>query len=110
MFSLERIHNPGDAIMSVTIMLVCLLVASFPVIKMMGWWLDGGAEPLLVVVSIFMYFVLIVMAASAVAWMAFIIFGVIAASAVVTPALGKYSNQAQLAKIDNARMDAYRAA
>lgn len=107
LFSLDRIHNPGDAIMSVSITLAALLVASYPVIKMIGWWMEGGAEPLLAAVSIFMYFVLIVMAASAPSSLAILIFCVILASAIFAPIIGRVSDHTQLARMETDRMERY---
>src|SRR5205085_12241162 len=56
---------------------------------------------------IFMYFVLIIMAASAPAALAMLIFVIILVSAILAPVFGKASDHVQLARIESNRMEQY---
>lgn len=107
MFSLERIHDPGTAIFTVMICLAALLVASFPIIKMIGWWIEGGAEPLQAMLAIFMYLALIAWSMAAPAGIAVLIFLIILFSAIAAPVLGTVSDQAQLRRMDDERLRQY---
>ena len=107
MFSLDRLHDPGTAIGAVGISVIALIVASYPIIKMIGWWMDGGVEPLLAMLSISMYLVLVVFMAAAPAVIAAVIFLIIVASAIAAPILGQVSEQVQHNRIDSERMTSY---
>jgi hypothetical protein len=86
-----------------------LIIASIPVIKMIGWWMEGGAEPFLAILSIFMYFVLIAMMMAAPAWLAALIFGLICLSAIAAPLMGKVSDKRQHKQIDDVRVQGWSA-
>src|SRR5258706_12741781 len=107
MFSLDRIHDPGTAIISVGICVTALLVASYPVIKMIGWWIEGGAEPLLAMVSILLYMTLVAFAMAAPPAVAGLILFVIVVSAIATPIFGTVNDRVQLQRMDDHRMEAY---
>ena len=107
MFSLDRVHDPGTAIFTVGFVVAALIVASFPVVKMIGWWIDGGAEPLLALVSIMLYFALIGFAMAAPPVIAGIIFVIIVISAVATPVMGQVSDRVQLQRMEDRRLEQY---
>src|SRR5260370_42512561 len=107
MFSLDRIHDPGTAIISVGICVTALLVASYPVIKMIGWWIDGGAEPLLAMVSIMLYMTLVAFAMAAAPGVAGLILGIIIISAIATPLVCQVSDRSQLQRMDNHKMASF---
>lgn len=107
MFSLDRIHDPGSAFIAVGMSVVALIIASVPMIKMIGWWADGGVEPLMAMLSIAMYLILIVFMAAAPAVIAVLIFIIILVSAICAPIFGQVSDQVQHQKIDNERMNSY---
>lgn len=107
MLSTQNMSGPGDAIMGVMLAVMCLLVASYPVIRMIGWWMEGGAEPLAAMLAIFMYVVLIATAMVASTAVALLIFGVIAVSALLTPFIGQAADSLGNQRIDNERFDAY---
>ncbi len=99
--------NMGCAFLVVSLSVGALIVASVPVIRMIGWWVDGGVEPALALVGIFLYVCLVATAAAAPPIMGVVIFLVIVASAILTPVLGKVSEQAQHHRMQSERMDQY---
>jgi len=107
MFSLDRLHDPGTAIGTVGLSVMALIVASYPIIKMIGWWMDGGAELLLAIISIFMYLTLVAFTMAAPAGIAILIFVIIVVSAIAAPIYGQMSEQVQHNRIDNDRLTAY---
>ena len=107
MFSLEYIKDPGHAVLTVGLVTTALIIAAIPAIKMVGWWLDGGAEPWMAITSIFMYIVLIATMVAVPAWLAFLIFALICISAVAAPLLGKVSDKKQHQKIDDIRVQGW---
>jgi hypothetical protein len=107
MFNLNRVSDPGSAIFTVIICVAALLVASYPVIKMIGWWIEGGAEPLLAMVSIFLYIALVGFAMAAPPPVAGLIFVVIVVSAIATPVFGQVSDNVQLRRMDESRMETF---
>jgi len=109
MFSLDRIQDPAQAPIAVGMVTFALIVATFPVLKMIGWWMDGGAEPGIAMVSIFMYFVLIAMMTASPAWLAVLIFVLICASALLAPVMGKVSDKRQHRQIDDIRVQGWAA-
>lgn len=100
-------HGAGDAFIVVALGVGALIVASYPVIRMIGWWIDGGAEPVLAMLSIVLYLVLVASAMAAPPGVAALIFLVILASAVLTPIIGQAHEQAQLKTMDNQAMDRF---
>jgi len=114
MFDLSRFPQGtagiGPAILTVGIVVIALIIASYPVIKMIGWWADGGAEPILAVVSIFLYLALIGAMMVAPAGVAIAIFIAIVASAIMVPHFGQMSENAQNARILEERLQQYAAA
>src|SRR2546421_713921 len=107
MFSLDRIHDPAQGVLTVGLVTMGLVVASLPVLKMVGWWLDGGAEPWAAMLSIFMYFVLIAMMMAAPAWLALLLFVLICSSAVAAPLMGNVSDKKQHRQIDDVRVQGW---
>src|SRR5438270_12063239 len=99
--------NPGNAIMTVALTVAGLVVASYPVIKMIGWWIEGGAEPLLAMVSIFLYVALVGFAMAAPPGVATLIFVIIVISAIATPLVGQVSDRTQLQRMDNHKMESF---
>ena len=109
MFDLNRIQDPGHAVLTVGLVVVALIVSAFPVLKLIGWWMDGGAEPGLAILSIFMYFVLIAMMMAAPAWLAVLLFVLICSSALLAPVMGKVSDKRQHRQIDDVRVQGWAA-
>ena len=107
MFDLSRFQDPTMVPIIVGMVTVALIVSSIPMIRMVGWWMDGGAEPGLAVLSIFMYFVLIAMMTASPAWLAILIFALICVSAAAAPILGKVSDKKQHRKIDDVRVQGW---
>ena len=107
MLNAQNIHGPGDAIMAVMMLLICLLCGSYPVIKLIGWWMDGGVEPLLACMGIMLYVVLLMSVTMLPFVLAIPIILVILASSIMMPYFGKVVEHADLRKIANEEMDRY---
>src|SRR5436305_15111264 len=97
--------NPGNAIMTVALTVAGLVVASYPVIKMIGWWIEGGAEPLIAMISIMLYLAMIVWMAAAPPAVAIIMFLLIVASAICAPIYGSVADAVQLQRMDDQKLE-----
>lgn len=107
MLSAEAAGGTGGAFINVGLAVMCLIVAAYPVIRMIGWWIDGGAEPLAAILSIAMYFVLIAWAMMAPMGLGIAIFLVILASAILTPFIGQAADTLGNKRIEDERLEAY---
>jgi hypothetical protein len=104
---LNNIHDPGAAISAVMMLVACLICGSYPVIKMIGWWTEGGVEPIMAVVSIFLYVVLLVSVTMMPPAIGIVILLVILASAIMVPVFGQMSEQIQHQHMEDDKMERY---
>jgi hypothetical protein len=107
MLDLKGIQGTGDAFMAVTMLLVCALIGAYPIIKMIGWWADGSVDPLLAVVSLFLFGVLAVSATLMPFQVAIVILLLFAGCALAVPILGKANDDLQLKQMEKERIDNY---
>ena len=107
MLSAEAAGGTGGAFVNVAIAVLCLLVAAYPVVRMIGWWIDGGVEPLAAMLCVAMYFVLIAWTMMAPMEVSLAIFGVILVSALVTPFIGQAADSIGNQRIEDERIVAY---
>lgn len=107
MLNLNHIHGTGDAFFAVTMLLGCLLFGSYPVLKLIGWWADGGVEPLMAAMAIFLYLVILVSVTFLPPALAILLLLVIIASAVLMPVLGQVSEDRQNQRILDEQMQRF---
>jgi tetratricopeptide (TPR) repeat protein len=86
---------------------IALLIASYPVIRLISWWMDGGAEPILALCAIFLYMALVVLAAGAPRPIAILVLVIIILSSLLLPYFGKVSEQKQNRRIDDEFIESY---
>ncbi|MGC8667818.1 MAG: hypothetical protein ACP5VE_06890 [Chthonomonadales bacterium] len=110
MLNPDNIRGPGDAMFAVVTCMFLLLAASYPIIRTIGWWMEGAVEPVLAIVSLGLYLGLIVVAMTTPQPVALAALFAIFASAVVTPILGRAKDQADLRSIEDERFQQYAAA
>jgi len=103
----ENIHSPGEAFISVGIAVIALLIASYPVIRLIGWWMDGGAEPALAISAICLYMALVVLAAGAPRPVALLILVIIVLSSLLLPYFGQITEHRQNRRIDDELIESY---
>lgn len=107
MLNTDNIHGSGDAIMAATMLVMCLLIGSYPIVKMIGWWVEGSIDPLLAVLSIFLFAVLTVSATMMPFGAALLILLLFAGCALAVPVVGQVSDEFQLRRMEQARIDRY---
>lgn len=93
----------GAAVLVVYLFAAALIIASIPVVKLIGWWVEGAIEPILALVGILLYIALLGGVIGAPSGLKILILIVLIISAVLTPLFGQISDQAQ-----NARLEAFR--
>lgn len=103
MLNPKSIGSPGEAMFAVAICVFALLAASYPVLRTIGWWVEGAIEPVLAIVSIGLYAGLIVVAMTTPEPVALAALLVIMVSAVATPILGRVKDKAELQRIEDER-------
>lgn len=103
----ENIQSPGEAIFTVGIALIALLIAAYPMLRLIGWWMDGGAEPILALSAICLYMALVVLAAGAPRPIALLVLVTIILSSLLLPYFGKISEQRQNRRIDDQFIESY---
>lgn len=106
----RNIGGPGDAFFAVGLLLLCALAASYPVIRLIGWILDGSAEPPVAIAGIVLYFALIALAVTAPMAIGVAIFALILASALALPFVARALADRENRQIDNERLRAFAAA
>lgn len=97
----------GEAMAGVSLAAFALILASIPVIKLIHWGIDGGVEPGLVVVALFLYLALIVSVAAGPSIVKAVALILILISAVLMPVLGGAAAQVELKQMDDERLRAY---
>ncbi len=107
MLSAEAAGGTGGAFINVGLAVMCLIAASYPVWRLIGWWIDGGAEPLAAMLSICLYMMLVVAAMVAPMGIGLIIFGVIVVSAIVAPFIGQAAENVGNQRIEDEHLAAY---
>ncbi len=100
----------GEAVAGVSLAAFALILASIPVIKLIHWGIDGGVEPGLVIVALFLYLALIVSVAAGPSLVKVVALLLILVSAVLMPVLGGAAAQAELKRMDEDRVQSYAAA
>jgi len=110
MLNPQNIRGPGEAMFAVLMFLFALLAASYPIVRIIGWWIEGAVEPVLAIASIGLYFGLIVVVVTMPEPVALAALLAILTSAVVTPILGRSRDQAELKRIEEERLQQYAAA
>lgn len=105
MLNPNHIGGPGEAILAVTMLLACLIAGAYPVLKLIGWWLDGSLEPLVAGLGLFLYMVMLVMVTMLPPAFAIPIVLVIIVSAGMIPYFSQVSDQRQLTKMADAKIE-----
>lgn len=85
-----------------------MIVASIPILKLIGWWIEGSIEPGMALFAILLYVGLLAMiiGAGSVA-LGLIALLVILASAILMPYIGQITEQAQRKHIEDDRLQSY---
>jgi ribosomal protein L40E len=109
MLNTNNMSGPGDAIMAATMLVACLLIGCYPMLKMMSWWAEGSVDPLLAIISIFLFLVLTVSCTLMPFGVGLFILILFAALALSVPILGKASDNLQLKKMEKERIQNYAA-
>lgn len=110
MLDLKNIHGQGDAFILVPMLAACLIAGAYPMVKLIGWWIDGGIDSGLAVLALFMYLVLILGATMLPPAMGVLIILLIASSAIVLPYVGKLAEEHDSKRIEQENYDRYAAA
>ncbi|MBM3493224.1 MAG: hypothetical protein FJX72_02715 [Armatimonadetes bacterium] len=100
----------GEAIVGVSLVAFALILDSIPVIKLIHWGIDGGVEPGLVVVALFLYLALIVsvMAGPSLVKIGAVI--LILVSAVLVPLFGTVAGEVEIKQMEDERLQSYASA
>lgn len=85
----------GEAVIAGSLIVGALIIASYPVIKLVGWIADGGVEPGAAIVGIFLYLGLVGMVMGAPTAGKVVLLLIILVSAVLMPLLGRMSDDLQ---------------
>ncbi len=91
----------GEAMMTVCLIAVGLIIASYPVIKLMGWIAEGGVEPVVAIMGIFLYLCLIASIMGAPNAGKVVLLIIILISAILMPYFGQVSDNAQNRKMEH---------
>jgi tetratricopeptide (TPR) repeat protein len=97
----------GEAIVGVSAVALALIIAALPIVKLIHWGIDGGVEPGLVIVALFLYGALIVSVMAGPSAIKIAALVLILVSAVLMPVLGSAASGAQLKAMDDERLRSY---
>jgi hypothetical protein len=97
----------GGEIIGVCMGAAALIIASVPVIKLLGWWFDGLIDGAPAVAGIFLYVVLIASVIAAPSALKVVILLALLASAVAMPVLGQISQDLQNSQLEDNRLRQY---
>ncbi len=97
----------GEAMMGVFLVVAALIVASVPIYKLMGWWVEGAVEPILAGVGMALYIALIGGVMGAPSAINVVLIVVLVISAALTPIFGQVSDRVQMGRIDDHRLHSY---
>lgn len=84
-----------------------LIIAAYPVTKMIGWYLEGGVEPVMVIASIGLYLGLMVALITAPTGFKVIIFLILFVSALAMPWLGELADEIALKRMEEDQYRSY---
>lgn len=97
----------GEAVFGVSLIAMALIVASFPIIKLMGWIAEGAVETPVALLGILLYLALIVGVMGGPSTVKILLVIVLVISAVLTPVFGQVSDQMQHKHMDDEQISAY---
>src|SRR2546421_12295401 len=99
--------DPGGAIIAVFFVVAALIIASIPIYKLMGWWVEGAVEPLLAAIGIALYIALIAGVMGAPSGLKIVLVIVLVISAVLTSVFGQVSDRVQLDRMEDSKVTQY---
>jgi hypothetical protein len=91
----------GEVILLVSLGVGALVIATIPVIKLIGWAIDGGVDPWAAGFGVFLYVCLIAGVMGAPGPLKIFLLAFLVLGAVLTPVLGKASDDVQLARMSS---------
>jgi hypothetical protein len=100
----------GEVMMTVLMIVGGLIIAAVPVIKMIGWAIDGQMEPSWLALAVFLYIALIASIMSAPNALKGVIIVVLVISAVLMPMMGQANDARQIKGMEDSKLLAYAAA
>ena len=107
MLNPAHISNAGDAIMAVMALVACVIVGSYPVIRIMGWWSEGTVEGGVAFIGILTFVGLLISAVMMPPVLAFTAIGLILLASAVLPIMSKFSDQRQLNQMEEDKYDKF---
>lgn len=97
----------AGVVVGVYLFVLALIIAAIPVVKLIGWWMDGGADGGLVAVAIFLYVAMLAGVITAPTGFGVFLLLLIVASAIAMPLLGQASDAVQLKQINDSQYRSY---
>ena len=97
----------GEAMMGVFLVVAALIVASVPVYKLVGWWVEGAVEPILAAVGIALYISLIGGVMGAPSAIKIVLVVILVVSAALTPIFGQVSDKVQIDRMAEQKIHSF---
>lgn len=100
----------GEVMIGVLMVTAGLIISAYPIIKLIGWALDGGIDPAMAIFGALLYLCLIagIMGAPGIGKIILLLF--LLASAILMPVFGKVNEQVQNTRIEDGKFNQLAAA
>src|SRR5512140_2661568 len=99
--------SAGGVMMAVCLLAGAFIIMSYPVVKIIGWWLEGGIEPLHAILAIGLYMALAISVVVAPSGLKIVVLILLLISAVMLPVFGEVSDRVQNKAINDNRIQSY---